>query len=138
MSETTPPSAASAPAPRILVVDDEPLQRDIASDILTSFGYQVVTMPSGEAGIEYLRGAAADLVVLDMLMPPGLNGLETYREMLRIRPGQKALIVSGFSESGDVREAMRLGVGGFVKKPYGMNQIARAIKAELARRPLAA
>jgi PAS domain S-box-containing protein len=123
---------------RILVVDDEPLQRDIASEMLASFGYEVVTVPSGEAAIEYLRSGIADLIVLDMLMPPGLNGLETYREILRIRPGQKALIVSGFSESSDVKEAMRLGVGGFVKKPYAMNQIARAIKMELERQPVEA
>ena len=68
-----------------------------------------------------------------MLMPPGINGLQTYIEIIAIHPGQKALIVSGFSESSDVKEAMRLGVGGFVKKPYTMEQIARAIKDELAR-----
>ncbi len=123
---------------RILVVDDEPLQRDIAREMLTSFGYEVVTVESGEAAIEYLRRDSADLLVLDMLMPPGMNGLQTYREIIAIHPGQKALIVSGFSESSDVKEAMRLGVGGFVKKPYAMNQIARAIKTELERQPVAA
>ena len=123
---------------RILVVDDEPLQRTIANEMLASFGYEVVTVASGEAAIDHLRRESADLVVLDMLMPPGINGLQTYREIIAIHPGQKALIVSGFSESSDVKEAMRLGVGGFVKKPYAMNQIARAIKTELERQPVAA
>ena len=120
---------------RILVVDDEPLQRDIAGKMLTVFGYEVDTVSSGEEAIEYLRLHNVDLVVLDMLMPPGINGLQTYIEIIAIHPGQKALIVSGFSESSDVKEAMRLGVGGFVKKPYTMKQIARAIKDELARQP---
>ena len=122
----------------ILVVDDEPLQRDIATRMLTTFGYEVVTVASGEAAIELLRRRAVDLVVLDMLMPPGINGLQTYRAIIAIHPGQKALIVSGFSESGDVKAAMELGVGGFVRKPYTMNQIGRAIKNEMERRPTAA
>ena len=119
---------------RILVVDDEPLQRDIAGKMLTVFGYEVDTASSGEEAVAYLRRHNVDLVVLDMLMPPGINGLQTYVEIMAIHPGQKALIVSGFSESSDVKEAMRLGVGGFVKKPYTMKQIARAIRDELARR----
>jgi len=122
----------------ILVVDDEPLQRDIATRMLTTFGYEVVTVESGEAAIELLRRRSVDLVVLDMLMPPGINGLQTYRAIIAMHPGQRALIVSGFSESGDVKAAMQLGVGGFVKKPYTMNQIARAIKNEMERRPASA
>lgn len=118
---------------RILVVDDEPLQRDIAGKMLTAFGYDVDTVSSGEEAVEFLLQREVDLVLLDMLMPPGINGLQTYVEIIAIHPGQKALIVSGFSESSDVKEAMRLGVGGFVKKPYTMRQIARAIKGELVR-----
>ena len=122
----------------ILVVDDEWLQRDIATKMLTTFGYEVVTAESGQAALELLRRRSVDLVILDMLMPPGINGLQTYREIIAIHPGQKALIVSGFSKSGDVKAAMQLGVGGFVKKPYTMNQIARAIKTELERPSAAA
>ena len=122
----------------ILVVDDERLQRDIAGKMLTTFGYEVMTAESGQAAIDLLRRRPVDLVVLDMLMPPGMNGLQTYREIIAIRPGQKALIVSGFSESADVKAAMQLGVGGFVKKPYTMNQFARAIKTEMERVPASA
>ena len=117
----------------ILVVDDEPLQRDVAEKMLTTFGYEVVTVPSGEEAVVFLQAIAVDLVILDMLMPPGMNGLETYCKIIEKHPGQKALIVSGFSESSDVKMAMELGVGGFVKKPYSMAQIAKAVKNELAR-----
>jgi len=122
----------------ILVVDDERLQRDIATKMLTTFGYEVLTAASGQAAIDLLRRRPVDLVVLDMLMPPGMNGLQTYRGIIALHPGQKALIVSGFSESRDVKAAMQLGVGGFVKKPYTMNQFARAIKTEMERPPAAA
>lgn len=118
---------------KILVVDDEPLQRDIAAKMLTVFGYEVAVVPSGEEAIAYLRQKSADLVILDMLMPPGMNGLQTYREIVALHPGQKALIVSGFSESSDVKVAIQLGVGGYVKKPYTMAQIAQAVKDELGR-----
>lgn len=115
----------------ILIVDDEPLQRDIAGKMLTIFGYQVEAVASGEEAIAHLRKKRVDLVVLDMLMPPGINGLQTYRQIVDLHPGQKALIVSGFSESIDVKQAMQLGVGGFVKKPYTIAQIAGAVKDEL-------
>ena len=118
---------------KILVVDDEPLQRDIAGKMLTMFGYEVEAVDSGEAAIDYLRRTTVDLVILDMLMPPGINGLQTYRQIVAANPGQKAVIVSGFSESSDVKMAMQLGVGGFVKKPYSMAQIATAVKMELER-----
>ncbi|MDP3480595.1 MAG: response regulator [Desulfoprunum sp.] len=118
---------------KILVVDDEPLQREIAGKILTVFGYEVAVVPSGEEAIAYLRQKSADLVILDMLMPPGMNGLQTYREIVALHPGQKALIVSGFSECSDVKVAIQLGVGGYVKKPYTMAQIGQAVKNELGR-----
>jgi nitrogen-specific signal transduction histidine kinase/ActR/RegA family two-component response regulator len=117
----------------ILVVDDEPLQRDVAEKMLTTFGYTVEVVPSGEEAVEFVQGKTVDLIILDMLMPPGMNGLETYRKIIERHPGQKALVVSGFSESRDVKMAMELGVGGFVKKPYSMAQIATAVKMELER-----
>ncbi len=117
----------------ILVVDDEEIQRDIASTILTILGYSVETVASGEEAIAFLHNRSADLVILDMIMSPGMNGRQTYEIMTRIRPGQKAIIVSGFSESEDVREACRLGVGGFLKKPYNLQQLGRAVKKELER-----
>ena len=116
---------------RILVVDDELLQRDIAEKMLTLLGYEADSVSSGEDAVKFLRDQSVDLVLLDMLMPPGMNGFQTYKKIIRIHPGQKALIVSGFSESSEVKKAMDLGVGGFVKKPYSIAQIAQAIKNEL-------
>jgi CheY-like chemotaxis protein len=100
--------------------------------MLTALGYTVDAVSSGEAAVAWLRERPADLVLLDMLMPPGMNGGETYREIVGFRPGQKALICSGYSQSADYEEARRLGAGRFLKKPFGLEQLAVAVRQELA------
>ena len=115
----------------ILVVDDVEEQRQIASRILGKLNYAVTTVSSGEEALEYLRGRSADLVVLDMIMDPGMDGLETYRKILERNPGQRAIIVSGFSETSRVKEAQRLGAGAYIRKPYLMEKIVTAVRTEL-------
>ena len=116
----------------ILVVDDDHQQLDIASQILLSMGYEVDSVCSGELAIKYVKDNPVDLIVLDMLMEPGINGYLTYKEILKRYPNQKAIIASGFSESADVKEALRLGAGGFIKKPYSMAQLGRLVKDVLS------
>jgi DNA-binding NarL/FixJ family response regulator len=66
-----------------------------------------------------------------MLMDPGIDGLDTYKKILAFHPGQKAIIATGFSETSRVREALSLGVGTCLKKPYLISQIGRAVRTEL-------
>jgi PAS domain S-box-containing protein len=115
----------------ILVVDDVEDQRQIAAKMLEKLGYTVLTVSSGEEAVEYLLDHTIDLLVLDMIMEPGIDGLETYQKILEFRPGQKSIIASGYSESARVKEAQRLGAGTYIKKPYLMQKIGWAIKAEL-------
>jgi CheY-like chemotaxis protein len=117
----------------VLVVDDIAEQRDIASSLLTRLGYEVHVLSSGEEAVEYLKENKADILVLDMIMAPGIDGLETYQRVLKINPKQKAIIVSGFSETERVKEAQKLGVGTYIKKPYIMEKIGVAIREELKR-----
>ena len=91
------------------------------------------TVASGEEAVEYLKSKPVDLVVLDMIMDPGIDGLETYKRILAISPKQKAIIASGFSETDRVKEAQRLGAGTYIKKPYTYEKIGMAIKTELAK-----
>ncbi len=112
----------------ILVVDDMETQRLIASQMLEKLSYSVNTATSGEEAVNYIKNHSVDLVMLDMIMDPGIDGLETYERILEIRPGQKGIIASGFSETDRVKKAERLGIGGYVKKPYVFEQIAAAIK----------
>ncbi|MEJ2169836.1 MAG: response regulator [Desulfobacterales bacterium] len=117
----------------ILIVDDVEQQRQIAALMLNRLGYSVESVPSGEEAVEYLKNNPADLIVLDMIMDPGIDGLETYKKILKHKPGQKAIIASGFSETWRVREAQRLGAGAYVKKPYTIDKIGQAVAAELGR-----
>lgn len=115
----------------ILVIDDVEEQRDVALRLLSKLGYQVNTVESGEEAISYLSQNKVDLIVLDMIMEPGINGLETYRQIIKSHPGQKAVIASGFSESEDVREVQKLGAGIYVKKPYTLEKIGTAVRKVL-------
>ena len=115
----------------ILVVDDVKEQRAIACQALRRLGYSVSSVASGEEAIEYLKRTSVDLVVLDMIMDPGMDGLETYQKILELQPGQRAIIASGFSETERVKEAQRLGAGAYIKKPYLLESIASAVRAEL-------
>lgn len=117
----------------ILVVDDEQRQREIASEMLTMLGYDVDTVASGEVAVAYCRKTAVDLVVLDMLMEPGMNGLQTFQRIIDFSPSQKAVIASGFAESKDVQDALALGVGSFIKKPYSINHLGEAVQKVLAK-----
>jgi PAS domain S-box-containing protein len=115
----------------VLLVDDVKEQRQIASDMLKQLGYSVISVSNGEEAVAYMKGESADLLILDMIMDPGIDGLETYRKILKLHPGQKAILVSGFSETKLVREAQRLGAGAYVRKPYTLDQLGLAVKTEL-------
>ena len=81
----------------------------------------------------YMKENSADLLVLDMIMNPGIDGLETYKKILQFHPDQKVVIASGFSESDLVKEAQNMGAGAYVKKPYSFEKIGMAVKGELAK-----
>ncbi len=119
----------------ILVVDDVAEQRELAKRMLEKLDYVVHALARGEDAPGFLSGRPADLVVLDMIMEPGIDGLETYSRILREHPAQRAVIVSGFSETERVREAQRLGATSYVKKPYTLEALGLAVRQALAGRP---
>jgi PAS domain S-box-containing protein len=116
----------------VLVIDDEPQQRDLAKQILEYYGYTVECFESGENAISYLQTHQTDLIILDMIMAPGINGRQTYEQITKIHPGQKAIIASGFSESDDIKATLKMGAGLFIKKPYTMKELASSVKRELS------
>jgi PAS domain S-box-containing protein len=113
---------------RILIVDDCAEQRDMASQMIASLGYQVDVADNGHQALSYLSQKSADVVVLDMIMEPGFDGLDTYREILKIRPGQKAIIMSGYSDSERVHQMQQMGAGPFIHKPYTLKTVAEALR----------
>lgn len=115
----------------ILVIDDVKEQRRIALNLLTTLGYVADAVSSGEEAVEYLKKHTVDLILLDMIMDPGIDGLDTYKIILEMYPGQKSIIASGFSGTERVKEAQRLGAGQYIEKPYTLRRIGIAIKTEL-------
>lgn len=115
----------------ILVIDDDRDQLAIAVNILEALNYRATAVSSGEAALEVLKTQSADLVLLDMIMPGGLDGLETYRAVLKTHPHQKALVVSGYAETKRVQETQRLGAAGFMSKPYSVQTMAKCIRKAL-------
>lgn len=133
--------AQQAPAPdmanimgrgeSVLVVDDEAEQREIAAQMLGRLGYEVQMADCAQATLDQVAKAPPDLLVLDMVMGTDVDGLGIYRRVLSIVPDQKALIISGYSETERVREALELGAGAFLNKPFGMKEIALAVRKVL-------
>ena len=118
----------------VLVVDDDPAQREIAVTLLDELGYESTAVESGEKAVELMKSASFDLLILDMIMSPGIDGAETFKRVLDINPQQKAIIVSGYAETKRVEQARDLGVGAYIRKPLTLKSIAQAVRAELDRR----
>ena len=66
-----------------------------------------------------------------MIMDPGIDGLQTYKNILKLHPGQRAIIASGFSETDRVKEAHKLGASQYVRKPYALKKMGLAVRTEL-------
>jgi len=118
---------------KILVMDDDTLQLKSLRIILTKLGYQVVCMETGGQTVAYLKHSGADLVLLDLFMKNGMDGIETYRQIRALRPFQRAIILSGYAEPKHVSALRNLGIENYLVKPVSLPLLAAAIRAELDR-----
>lgn len=112
---------------RILVIDDEEFQREIARTTLKQLGYTVQTVGSGEEALEVVRSESVDLLVLDMVFETGMNGVDTFAAIKEIKPHQKALVTSGFFDLTEQARISSLGVNQYLHKPYSIAAMGRAI-----------
>ena len=131
--ESVPTSEFMGDGQVILIVDDVEEQREIAMNILEILNYQPVSVESGEKAIAFLKTGSADLVLLDMIMDPGLDGLETFTKIIGFKPNQKTIIASGYAKTVRVDKVIHLGASQFIKKPYTIETVGLAIKNELQR-----
>jgi CheY-like chemotaxis protein len=115
----------------ILVIDDDLALSRLALRILRDKGYTADSVAGGLEGIEFVKKHPVDLVILDMIMDPGLDGLDTYRQLHADHPHIACIIASGFSESSRVREARALGAQAFIAKPYTANDLLRKVRSVL-------
>jgi PAS domain S-box-containing protein len=117
----------------ILVVDDVEEQREVTVQLAGSLGYKAASVANGREAVVYLKNHKADLVIIDMILEKDFDGCDTFREIIRSNPGQKALIMSGFSATERVELMQKMGAGQFVRKPFNRETLGRAIRESLNR-----
>jgi CheY-like chemotaxis protein len=130
---------ASLPRGRehILVVDDEPAQRYVAKRLLNELGYKVTVANNGQEAVNLVKEAKAagndrpfDLVMLDMIMEEGFDGLVTYELLSELCPGLKVIVASGYAATGRGKKMISRGVA-WLSKPFGMRELAGVLRKEL-------
>ena len=114
----------------ILIIEDDDNNRHLAEEILSECNFRVSSVSSGEEAVVFVQKEKVDLLILDMIMG-GIDGLQTYIEILMRKGEQKAIITSGYSDNENVKETLKLGAGSYIKKPYLKMQLIKAVEAEL-------
>lgn len=116
----------------ILVVDDEPVMRETALEILESCGFRVLCAENGEEGIAVFRIHCAEIraVLLDIAMPV-MSGPAAFRELRAIDPALPVVITSGFSQDRRIDDLKGMGADGFIEKPYTYDRLVGAITAAI-------
>jgi len=115
---------------KILVVDDELFVRELLLEFLSTEGYEVSLADSGEKAVELTQIQPADLVLVDLKMP-GIDGVETLKQMKKIAPDTLAIIMTGYPTIESSIEALRQGAYDYVVKPFKLNDLKSSIEKAL-------
>jgi|SRR5581483_3919533 excisionase family DNA binding protein len=110
----------------VLVVDDEEAIRDLMVAALASKTREVLTAGSGEEALEVVKRAEVDLVMLDLSMP-GMNGVDTFREIHTLRPALPVIIVTAYPDSDLMAKALEIGPFTMMSKPVDLAQIQKTV-----------
>lgn len=118
---------------KILVVDDEPRVARLVSEVLTAVGYQVVVAVNGKAAIEKVALEQPDLVLLDILLPPGIDG---YQVCARIREFSDVpvIMLTAKARDADILAGFDAGADDYLSKPFNAKELVARVKAVLRRR----
>ncbi|MBF0506500.1 MAG: PAS domain S-box protein [Nitrospirae bacterium] len=113
---------------RILLMDDEESVRDSVQKVLEAIGYETVTTATGEGAIEaYVKAQGAlrpfDAVILDLTVRGGMGGDDAIRDLLKIDPGVKAIVTSGYKENPILKDFKKYGFVAALAKPYNIHGI---------------
>jgi two-component system, NtrC family, response regulator HydG len=111
---------------KVLVVDDEKIVRDFFKRLLSLLGLDVTDVEDGYKAVEAVKLNKFDLYFIDVRMP-GLNGLETYRQIRQIDPAAFAVMITGYAVEDIVEQAQKEGAYGNIRKPFDINQIKEVI-----------
>ncbi|MGD9707093.1 MAG: PAS domain S-box protein, partial [Candidatus Delongbacteria bacterium] len=121
-------SSITGKGEKIIILDDEQIQLEIAEALFSELNYKVRTVSQPENVVKEIRDFEPDILILDMILSDKLDGLDVYRDILSQNLSVNTIIVSGFSESERVTEAISLGVKRYIKKPFTVDEIGRAIR----------
>jgi DNA-binding NtrC family response regulator len=138
IAETQPATAApsaSREAGRILIIDDEPIVREVLRDVLAREAYALTFAVDAETGLEALDRQEFDLVVLDLMLP-GMGGLEALTEIRRRDPDQVIVMLTAFGSVETAVQAMRMGANDYLTKPFKNDDVLRAVGRGLSHRRL--
>ncbi|MEA1939640.1 MAG: response regulator [Candidatus Caldatribacteriota bacterium] len=111
----------------ILIVDDDKGMTETLSDILTDLGYDVAVSGDGHQAIEMIKEKKFDFALMDIKMP-GINGVETFKEVHRISPETKVIMMTAYSVEELVKEALQDGAFDILYKPLDIKKILTIIK----------
>jgi len=113
---------------KILIVDDNNIQRTTLKSLLKLANYEVDVANNGEEALQKIeKGNKYELIILDVYMPPGMTGCQTFSKIKKIIPTQKAIITSGYIDSDRLESAKKLGIKHFIIKPYSIFDISKII-----------
>ncbi|GBC62473.1 hypothetical protein DENIS_3445 [Desulfonema ishimotonii] len=113
----------------ILLVDDEEMIIEVASDLLTALGYKPLIARSGEEALAVYEAhqKQIDMVLLDMVMP-GMDGEETYTRLKAINPGVRVLLSSGYDIDNQAACVLEQGCDSFIQKPFNMAALSQKLR----------
>lgn len=111
----------------ILVVDDEEITRQFLAAALQAPQRQILTAASGEEALEITKKTDVDLVLLDLIMPGGINGVETFRQLHALRPALPVVIVTGYPDSDLMARALEIGPFTMINKPMDLGQLQKVV-----------
>lgn len=115
----------------ILVVDDEQLVRNTLKKMLERAGHRVLEAEDGRQALDLLDGHMPDLIICDIIMP-NMEGIETLREVKKINPAIKVIVISGGARTGSLNYlsvAEKLGADAVMDKPFGARKLVDTIAA---------
>ncbi|MCF7886315.1 MAG: sigma-54 dependent transcriptional regulator [Candidatus Marinimicrobia bacterium] len=113
---------------KILVVDDDYGIRSIMKDALKNENYNVKIAESGEDGLQYIKNQSFDLVITDMVMPPGINGIELMEKALKINGELGFIVITAYGTIKTAVEALKKGAFDFITKPFSVSQMTSRIE----------
>ena len=122
--------------PQILIVDDDPSMRTLLSEYVGQRGWRSVALPSAEEALERFRNERPAAVLLDVVFPSGMDGLEALAAFRRLDREVPVIVISGHGRTSTVVQAMKLGASDFVSKPFTDSELDQPLAQALRQRQL--